>query len=288
MMNIKNNFNDSYQQLDDNIHYDKKTKQLYWDIAIGLNEVDNLKPSAYFLSLVDEDVQNGLDKQQLYTAISDYYKQKKQRQEINTQEYECDMVSIRINELLKDTSFTFSPVQLKFIHKYLFQDVYDFAGQYRTYNIAKEEPILNGASVNYANYFLIQDTLDYDFQEEKNKDYSHLSISEQIENFAKFSSSLWQVHPFGEGNTRTTAVFMQKYLMAKGYKTNNEIFKSNSLYFRNALVRSNYENASKKVFVNFEYLITFYRNLLLDEHTELHSRNLIAYELFEKQENNEK
>lgn len=283
-MNIKNNFNDTYQQIDDNIHYDKKTKQLYWDIAIGLNEVDHLKPSSYFLSLVDEDVKNGMDKQQFYKAVADYYREKKERHEMNAQEYECDMVSIRINELLKDKSFTFSPVQLKFIHKFLFQDVYDFAGQYRTYNITKDEPILNGASVNYANYFLIQDTLDYDFREEKNKNYSQLSISEQIENFARFTSSIWQIHPFGKGNTRTTAVFMQKYLMAKGYNTNNEIFKSNSLYFRNALVRSNYENAAKSVFVNFDYLITFYRNLILGENIEMHARELIAYELFEKQE----
>lgn len=283
-MNIKNNFNDAYQQIDDNIHYDKKTKQLHWDIAIGLNEVDHLKPSSYFLSLVDEDVNSGMDKQQFYKAVADYYREKKERQEMNAQEYECDMVSIRINELLKDKSFTFSPVQLKFIHKFLFQDVYDFAGQYRTYNITKDEPILNGASVNYANYFLIQDTLDYDFREEKNKDYSQLSTSEQIENFARFTSSIWQVHPFGEGNTRTTAVFMLKYLMAKGYNTNNGIFKSNSLYFRNALVRSNYENAAKKVFVNFDYLITFYRNLILSEHIEMHSRELIAYVLFEKQD----
>lgn len=287
-MNIKNNFNDTYQQIDDNIHYDKKTKQLYWDIAIGLNEVDHLKPSSYFLSLVDEDVKNGMDKQQFYKAVADYYREKKERHEMNAQEYECDMVSIRINELLKDKSFTFSPVQLKFIHKFLFQDVYDFAGQYRTYNITKDEPILNGASVNYANYFLIQDTLDYDFREEKNKNYSQLSISEQIENFARFTSSIWQIHPFGEGNTRTTAVFMQKYLMAKGYNTNNEIFKSNSLYFRNALVRSNYENAAKRVFVNFDYLITFYRNLILGENIEMHARELIAYELFEKQEDTKK
>lgn len=209
--------------------------------------------------------------------------EKKKRQEVNAQEYECDMASILINELLKDKSFTFSPVQLKFIHKFLFQDVYDFAGQYRTYNITKDEPILNGASVNYANYFLIQDTLDYDFREEKNKDYSQLSTSEQIENFARFTSSIWHVHPFGKGNTRTIAVFMLKYLMAKGYNTNNEIFKSNSLYFRNALVRSNYENAAKKVFVNFDFLITFYRNLILGENIEMHSRELIAYELFEKQ-----
>lgn len=77
---------------------------------------------------------------------------------------------------------------------------------------------------------------------------------------------------------------MLKYLMAKGYNTNNGIFKSNSLYFRNALVRSNYENATKKVFVNFDFLITFYRNLILSEHIEMHSRELIAYELFEKQD----
>lgn len=268
----------------DKIKYDKKTKQLYWDIAVGLNEVDELKPSKYMKELITKEINGEIDKVQLDEAIREYYKEKENRLSTNMDEFECDMVSIRIKEMLEDPSFTFNYLTLKYIHKYLFQDVYDFAGRFRDYNITKDEPILNYASVNYANYFMLEDTLQYDFKEEASKNYAKMSKLEQLENFVKFNSSIWQVHPFGEGNTRTTAVFMQKYLISKGYKMNNELFKENSLYYRNALVRSNYENAAKDVFADFSFLTKFYENLLLNKNHSLHTKDTIAVNMFKTEE----
>ena len=97
----------------------------------------------------------------------------------------------------------------------------------------------------------------------------------------KFTSSIWQVHPFGEGNTRTTAVFIEKYLNNMGFSVNNDMFKDNSQYFRNALVRSNYGNIPKGIYPEFKYLIMFFENLLEDKSNELNNKKLYVKELFE-------
>ena len=272
-----------YNKIDEEkIKYDKKTRQLYWNIAIGLNDVDNLKPSQYFKELIKENVEENKSNYEIELAIKAYYKEKEARQQVLESELECDMVSLRIKELLEDESFVFSPVTLKLIHKYLFQDVYDFAGKFRTYNITKEEVILNNDTVNYANYMMIEDTFDYDFKEEKKFDYANKTLKEQLERIAEFTSSIWQIHAFDKGNTRTTVVFIEKYLRSKGYPVTNEIFKEHSLYFRNALVRANYSNYAKKVYATNEYLIRFFENLLMNKQNVLHNRDLIVKELFEE------
>lgn len=260
---------------------DKSLRKEYWDVAIGLNAVDSLKPSSYFKELVEENINGNNTNYDIELAIKEYYKEKLSRQKINESEQQCDMVSLRIKELLEDNSFTFSPVSLKTYHKYLFKDVFDFAGNYRTYNISKDEIILNNDTVKYANYFMIKETLDYDFNEEREIDYSEMTIDEQIDRLVEFTSRIWQVHPFGEGNTRTTAVFIEKYLISKGYAVSNEPFKEHSLFFRNALVRANYSNYPKHVYPDTKYLKKFFENLLKHTNHRLRNRDLIVSELFQ-------
>ena len=196
-------------------------------------------------------------------------------------EKECDLVSLRIAQLLENKSFGFSPITVKNIHKYIFKDIYDFAGNYREYNITKEEDILNGNTVTYVDYKNIEEYLMYDFKEEKDFDYSKLNRDEIIKHIAKFTSSIWQVHPFGEGNTRTTAVFIEKYLNNMGFDVNNDMFKNYSLYFRNSLVRSNYGNIPKGIYPTFEYVIMFLENLLNGKNHKLLIDELYVKELFE-------
>ena len=117
-------------------------------------------------------------------------------------------------------------------------------------------------------------TLEYDFSQEKDFSYKGLSMEEIIHHLAVFVSRLWQIHIFGEGNTRTTAVFFIKYLMTIGFSATNDIFAENAWYFRNALVRANYTNLQKGIHKTTEYLEAFLRNLLLNEKNELHNRNL--------------
>jgi len=255
-------------------------KQEYWDTGIGLNKVDNLTPSKYLLDLSKKNINGELKYYEVENLLKTHY-EKQNIEDISVQkEKECDLVSLRIAQLLEDNSFGFNPVALKNIHKYLFNGIYDFAGNYRTYNITKKEAILNGNSVSYVDFNNIEEYLTYDFNEEKEFDYSKLDKEELVKHIAKFTSSIWQVHPFGEGNTRTTAVFIEKYLNNMGFNINNDMFKEYSVYFRNTLVRSNYTNIPKNVYSSFEYLEMFFENLLQGKNNELKNEELYVKELF--------
>ena len=255
-------------------------KQVQWDMAIGLQQVDNLMPSEYLEQVKEKNILGELTIEEVEESLRQYYLDKRKRGSINHNELECDFVSIRIVELLSIDNFELSVDYLKYIHKYLFQDVYDFAGEFRDINFSKHEKILNNDSVAYGDYKILKESLEYDISLEKEKDYKEMSIVGVIKNITDFSSSIWQVHPFKEGNTRTTALFIEKYLISLGYNVDNSLFKDKSVYFRNALVRSNYFNNDLNVKEDKSYLIKFYENLLLGKNNNLHSEDLIVKELF--------
>lgn len=257
-------------------------KQLQWDMAIGLQEVDNLKPSKYLEKLLEEEVEGNLTIEEVEKALKDYYIEKENKNEVNRNELECDFVSARIVELLNKDNFDLSVDYLKYIHKFLFQDVYEFAGEFRKIDFSKHEKILNNNSVVYGDYNTLTESLEYDIALEKEKNYKEMNIVEVINNITKFSSNIWQVHPFREGNTRTTALFIEKYLISLGYNVDSTLFKDKSVYFRNALVRSNYFNNCLNIKEDNSYLVKFYENLLLGKNNNLHSKDLIVQELFDK------
>ena len=255
-------------------------KQLQWDMAIGLQEVDNLKPSKYLENLLEENVAGNLTIDDVKKALKEYYIEKENENVINHNELECDFVSTRIVELLNEDLFELSVDYLKYVHKYLFQDVYEFAGKFRKIDFSKHEKILNNDSVSYGDCNTLTESLEYDISLEKDKNYKEMGIVEVINNITKFSSNIWQVHPFREGNTRTTAVFIEKYLISLGFAVDNTLFKDKSVYFRNALVRSNYFNNYLNIKEDSSYLIKFYENLLLGKNNNLNSQDLIVKELF--------
>lgn len=256
-------------------------KQLQWDMAIGLQEVDNLKPSKYLEKLLDENVTGEMTIKEVEDSLREYYIEKEKRNEIDNNELECDFVSTRIVELLQENNFKLSVDYLKYVHKYLFQDVYEFAGEFRKIDFSKHEKILNNDSVAYGDCNTLTESLEYDIFLEKEKNYKEMNIVEVINNITKFSSSIWQVHPFREGNTRTTALFIEKYLISLGYNVDNSLFKDKSVYFRNALVRSNYFNNYLNIKDDSSYLVKFYENLLLGKNNNLHSKDLIVKKLFD-------
>ena len=257
-------------------------KQLEWDMAIGLQEVDNLKPSKYLEKLLQENVIGEKTIYEVEKELKDYYVEKEKNNDVNHNELECDLVSTRIVELLQEDNFELSINYLKYVHKYLFQDVYEFAGEFRKVDFSKHERILNNDSVAYGDHRLLEKSLDYDITIEKNKNYKEMNIVDVINNIADFSSRIWQIHPFREGNTRTTALFIEKYLVSLGYNVDNTLFKDKSVYFRNALVRSNYFNNYLNIKEDSSFLIKFYENLLLGKNNNLHSKDLIVEELFDK------
>ena len=258
-------------------------KQQEWDMAIGLQEVDNLKPSKYLEKLLQENVTGEKTIYEVEKELKEYYVEKEKNNEVNHNELECDLVSTRIVELLQENNFELSIDYLKYVHKYLFQDVYEFAGEFRKVDFSKHERILNNDSVAYGDCKLLEQSLDYDISLEKNKNYNEMNIVDVINNITNFSSSIWQIHPFREGNTRTTALFIEKYLVSLGYDVDNTMFKEKSVYYRNALVRSNYFNNYLNIKQDNSFLIKFYENLLLGKNNNLHSRDLIVEALFNKE-----
>ena len=249
----------------------EKTKN--WETAIGLQEVDGLKPSKYLVETVKEHIEGKIELEEVKERINNYYKVLNDRKsEEKEDSEEADKVSVRITEVLSDKSFSFNPTELISIHKKLFTGVYKHAGIIRNYNFTKNEWILNEDTVTYASYETIMSTLDYDFEQEKNFSYKDLSLDESIKHLCRFTSNIWQVHPFCEGNTRTTAVFIIKYLKTFGFNINNTVFANNSWYFRNALVRANYKNFEKNIFEDISYLEKFFYNLLSNKNYDLKNR----------------
>ena len=258
-------------------------KQSQWDMAIGLQEVDSLKPSKYLEKLLQENVTGEKTIYEVEKELKEYYTEKENNNDVNHNELECDLVSTRIVELLQEDNFELSIDYLKYVHKYLFQDVYEFAGEFRKVDFSKHERILNNDSVAYGDHKLLEQSLDYDITLEKNKNYKEMNIVDVINNITDFSSRIWQIHPFREGNTRTIALFIEKYLVSLGYNVDNTLFKDKSVYFRNALVRSNYFNNYLNIKEDNSFLIKFYENLLLGKNNNLHSKDLIVEELFNKE-----
>ncbi len=250
----------------------KVEKTRTWETAIGLQDVDGLKPSKYLIKTAKEHIEGNIDIKEVKTRIDEYYEAQGSRKNFEAENEEADKVSVRIAEILSEKTFNFSPMELLNIHKRLFKDIFDGAGVYRDYNFTKKEWILNGDTVIYASFDTIKETLDYDFNQEKDFSYKDLNLDESIKHLCKFISNIWQVHPFCEGNTRTTAVYMIKYLRTFGFNINDEVFAENSWYFRNALVRANYKNFEKNIFENTIFLERFLYNLLTNSKFELKNR----------------
>ncbi|MFR2594386.1 MAG: Fic family protein [Butyribacter sp.] len=253
---------------------DKAHKGYAWSTAIGLQAVDGLKPSKYLIDTAIQNIEGKITMKEAQSLIDSYYEERPVHLSDNERTEEADKVSSRIAEILSETAFSFSPNEYISIHRKLFWGIYKHAGKIRDYNITKKEWVLNGATVIYGSASELRATLEYDFSQEKDFSYKGLSMDEIIHHLAVFVSRLWQIHIFGEGNTRTTAVFFIKYLRTLGFSATNDIFAENAWYFRNALVRANYTNLQKGIHETTEYLEAFLRNLLLNEKNELHNRNL--------------
>lgn len=251
----------------------KRMKGYAWHTAIGLQAVDGLKTSEYLIKTAVRNIEGEISFEEANTLLQTYYEENPTRNASDRTE-EADKVAARIAALLSERAFSFTPNEYLSIHRQLFTGIYSHAGRIRDYNITKREWVLNGASVIYGSATELRATLDYDFSEETKFSYRNLSMDDIIRHLAVFISRLWQIHAFGEGNTRTTAVFLIKYLRKLGFDVTNDIFAENAWYFRNSLVRANYNDLKNGIHETTEYLELFLRNLLLNEEHPLHNRTL--------------
>jgi len=252
----------------------KAEKAKVWKTAIGLQQVDGIKPSQYLIETAKQNIEGDITIDEVKKRIESYYQQHPTKKDENRTE-EADKVSARIAEMLSEQTFTFSPAEYLTIHRRLFTGIYKFAGKIRDYNITKKEWVLNRETVLYASADSLRATLEYEFERERKFSYKGLSEKDIIEQIAHFISNLWQIHIFGEGNTRTTAIFLIKYLRKLGFKNvNNDLFADYSWYFRNALVRANYEDLSIGIYRTEKFLIFFLSNLILKGNFFLKNREM--------------
>ena len=265
--------NDPFKEYIKESEPDKRHKGYAWHTAIGLQAVDGLKISKYLMDTAIKNIEGDISIDEASELLNSYYEENPKADDRDRTE-EADKVALRIAQILSEQAFSFTPNEYLSIHKKLFTGIYDHAGKMRDYNITKKEWILDGATVMYGSASELRATLEYDISEEKNFSYKKLTMDEVIHHLAIFVSRLWQIHVFAEGNTRTTAVFFIKYIRTLGFDVTNDIFAENAWYFRNALVRANYNNLKNGVHETTEYLEMFLRNLLLGEKNELHNRTM--------------
>lgn len=241
-----------------------------WYTAMGLQAVDGLETSDYLKNTARKNIEGEISISEAGKLIEGYYEELTEQDADRSKE--ADIVSVRIAAVLSERAFTFSVPQYIGIHRRLFDGIYSRAGRVRDYNISKKEWVLDGESVHYGNALELREMLEYDIRMEKEYEYPLNSVSGIIPHMAKFIAGLWQIHAFGEGNTRTTAVFLIMYLRSMGFDVTNDIFAENAWYFRNALVRANYNNLSKGIRETPRFLELFLRNLVLGESNELKNR----------------
>ena len=246
-------------------------KKYLIETGIGLQDVDGLKNSPFYLSEAKHFLKGEISLDELEAIVDAHYENKPHSDDRSG---EADKVSVRISKIISDDSFTFSVDQLLSMHKALFNGILNHPGKLRPYNFVKSEWVLNGFSVTYVDYRELGATLRYDLEQEKKFSYKRSSMKETIEHLAIFISGLWQIHAFEEGNTRTVAVFVIKYLRSLGFDVTNDVFAKNAWYFRNALVRANYTNLPGDIYADHSFLIKFLENLLLRKRHQLRNRNL--------------
>jgi len=245
-----------------------------WSTAIGLQAVDGLTTSEYLNDLARRNIEGELTMNQVDTLLDSYYESKAAREAHDDDKNEADKASRNIKKILSVKTVDFTANGFISLHRRSFEGVFKHAGQLRDYDITKKEWVLEGDTVNYLNWEDLRRALDYDIKQEREFSYKGLTQDNLITHIASFVSGLWQIHAFGEGNTRTTAVFTIQYLRSIGFDVENDLFAKHSWYFRNALVRANYKNAVKGIDYSPIYLQRFFRNLLLGEQWDLRNRYL--------------
>lgn len=246
-----------------------------WKTAIGLQAVDGMTPSQYLIDVARRNIEGDITMDEVQDLLHSYYASAANRDKIEENDEEADKTSANIKRILSTNTLAFNTNGYIATHRRIFEGVFKHAGQLRKYDISKKEWVLNGETVNYLNWEDLRRALDYDIQQEKDFSYKGLSDDEKIKHLCRFTSGLWQIHPFCEGNTRTTAVFLIQYMRSIGYKVTNDMFAEHSWYFRNALVRANYKNSALGIDYDQVFLERFLRNMLLGEQWVLKNRYLV-------------
>ncbi len=258
-------------------HASEAQRRHYWAVAIGLQDVDGLQVSDYLHNQAASYVSGEKELAEVGRLVREYHASG------NNATKEADLVSQRIAELLARGAFFLSTDMLTTIHAYLFQDLDPAVyrpGAFKTERMIKQEEILNGDSVLYADPLTYEMSLRGAFANEAAAMYTTFT-DDEMKRFCRTISFLWQIHPFYEGNTRTVAVFSALYLNSLGFQVTNDPFAKHARYFRDALVRAQYRNAAAGILPDDRFLVAFFRNVIGEDDGTMNREDLICTRLFE-------
>ena len=267
---MKNAFDQYYAEA---VEPGRRERAYAWATAIGLQDVDGLKPSKHLYDVAKRHIEGEISQEEARRIVDEYY-ETKDGHDLPADQEEADRVAARIIAIINSPSFVFSPEYFIGLHGRIFEGIFPHAGKVREVELTKSEDVLNGATVEHAPSFMIKTQLEAEFNRERHFVYKGITEDAFVEHISSFVATIWQIHPFREGNTRTTAIFAIKYLRSKGFDVTNDLFAKKSWYFRNALVRANYENAQLDVIREQVYLEEFFKVLLWGEEIELKNRFL--------------
>ena len=245
-----------------------------WQTAIGLQAADGLSASDFIRQVSQRNVNGEISIDEAREQIIGYNFERNANDAGDPETEEADLVAANIAKLLLSGTFFLSTEGLASLHRSIFEGVIENPGTLRDQEVSKREWALGGDIVSFANVENLQGTLENALDKERRFRYENESPDNIIKHLAAFAAEMWQICPFGEGNTRTTAVLIILYLRSLGFETQSDLFKNYSWYFHNALVRANYRNLVKNIAFEPVYLERFFRNMLLGEQWDLRNRYL--------------
>ena len=272
------------------VERDPDKRRGYYEVGKGLQAIDGIPTSDYFDQVMEESLAGKYDTKEVTKKLIHYYNEMNPT-DSKYDSREADISASRIADVLESLPFNFVTGMLGALHRKIFEDYKPdyLPGEWRKpgKDFRKKECVLNNQSVEYGLSDIISGSLHDTFIEEKYYDYSPEFGTEAIANLVRFVSSVWQIHPFYEGNTRTIATFTIMYLRSMGFKINNEPFMKHSVYFRDALTRSAFSNEELGVEANFNFLEKFFDNMIHNAGHDLESFDLRCLELFPTDHNEE-
>ena len=250
----------------------RNEKETAWLTAIGIQAADGLRTSDYLLQTAQKNIEGKISIDDANESVNSYYFEKNEHDAGDPESEDADKTAVNITRILLTETFDLSLVGLASLHRRIFDGVYENAGAQREADVSKREWVLGGDIVSFMNPEALPTSLEQCIVKERHYRYDGLSSDTMITHIAGFVSKIWQMCPFVEGNTRFTAVLTLLHLRQLGICYNFEIFKKDSWYFHNALVRANYRNVEKNIDYEPIYLERFFRNLLLSEQWDLRNR----------------
>ena len=141
-------------------------------------------------------------------GITDYQKLK---------EAECDIGFVKLMTVDSIDTDCNPSALVKRVHQHIFADIFDWAGEYRTVPIYKEEVVIPGISLEYGAPREIKIRMDANLASMYADKWNSNDLDEFSKKLTGYLAKIWRIHPFRDGNTRTTLAFASIFAKQHGF-----------------------------------------------------------------------